>query len=161
MMIVCLFVSFKFIIIFSFFYLDDSVCIINTNLSSLSSGMIPNNINSQCNAVYESSSVQNYQPSTYFYDLKLAELMRNSQRPSCIYLDPQPCQSSSTDYGFVGSNISPSSISHCSTNNDQSNINSLDLSIEMDVDHLHHHQQQQQQQQRNKNCFVSTQEYIV
>ncbi|CAF4361394.1 unnamed protein product, partial [Rotaria sp. Silwood2] len=132
----------------------DSACIINTNSSSLSSSVVPIQINSWYNNQYDSSDVQNYQPSTYFYDLKLAELIRNNQCPPCVYLNSQPCQSLSTDYGFASSNASPSSISYSSTKLNQSNINSLEWSIEMDVDQL-------PQQQTNKKSFISAHECVV
>ena len=103
-------------------YLGDSACIINTNSSSLSSSVVPIQINSWYHNGYDSSNDQNYQPSTYFYDLKLAELIRNNQCPPCVYLSSQPCQSLSTDYGFASSDASPSSISYSSTKLNQSNI---------------------------------------
>ena len=63
----------------------------NTNSSSLSSGVILNRADS-------SQDDDNYQPSTYFYDIKLAEMIRNNHR----YVNSQ---SLSSDYG---SQISPS-----------------------------------------------------
>ena len=50
-----------------------------------------------------------YQPSTYFYDLKLAELLRHNQ-----HLKSPACLSMSTDYGF-GSSGPSSSSSYAST----------------------------------------------
>ncbi|CAF3950187.1 unnamed protein product [Rotaria sordida] len=138
----------------------DSACIINTNSSSLSSSVVPIQVNSWYHNGYDLSNDQNYQPSTYFYDLKLAELIRNNQCPPCVYLNSQPCQSLSTDYGFASSDASPSSISYSSTKLNQSNMNSLELSIEMDVDQLQQ-QQQQQQQTNKKKGFISTHECVV
>jgi hypothetical protein len=132
----------------SFFcILGDSACIINTNSSSLSSGIRP----IQTNSSDESSNNQNYQPSTYFYDIKLAELIRNNQHPPCVYLNTQ---SLSSDYGFASSEVSPSSTSCSSIKLNQSNINPLEWSIEMGVD-------QSPQRQINRNCFISTHECVV
>ncbi len=112
--------------------LGDSACVINTNTSSLSSSIIP--IRS------ESSNTQNYQPSTYFYDIKLAELMRNNQHPPCVYLTSQ---SFSTDYGFASSEASLSSTSCSSIKLNQSNID------------------QSSQRQINRNSFISIRECVV
>jgi hypothetical protein len=119
----------KLINIHIFLYLGDSACVVNTNSSSLSSGVRLNQANSWQN---ESSNDDNYQPSTYFYDIKLAELIRNNQNSLCRYLNSQ---SLSSDYG---SQISPSLTSSSSIKVNQSNINSL-----------------------NKNCFISTHECVV
>jgi len=135
------------LIYFLIFILEDSACIINTNSSSLSSGVIPIRTNSW----NQSSDVQNYQPSMYFYDLKLAELMRNNQHPPCVYLNSQ---SLSSDYGFASSEVSPSSTSCSSIKLKQSNNNSLEWSIEMGVD-------QSPERQINKNSFISTHECVV
>lgn len=136
-------------------YLGDSACIINTNSSSLSSSLTPIRTNSWYQSRYESpSNTQNYQPSTYFYDLKLAEFIRNNQYPPCVYLNSQPCQSLSTDYGFTSGNASSSLTSFSSTKFNQSNINALEWSIEMDVD-------QSLQQQTTNNGFVSAHECVV
>ncbi|CAF3417290.1 unnamed protein product [Rotaria sp. Silwood1] len=132
----------------------DSACVINTNSSSLSSSVIPIQINSWYHNRYDPSNVQNYQSSTYFYDLKLAELIRNNQCPPCVYLNSQPCQSLSTDYGFASSNASSSSISCSSTKLNQSNVDSLQWDIEMDAD-------QSPQQQTNKRSFISAHECVV
>ncbi|CAF2049258.1 unnamed protein product [Rotaria magnacalcarata] len=132
----------------------DSACIINTNSSSLSSGVTPIQINKWFQNQHESSNVDNYQPSTYFYDLKLAELIRNNQCPPCVYLNAQPCLSLSSDYGFASSDISPSSISYSSVKLDQSNVNPLQWTIEMNVD-------QSPRQQKNKKSFISDHECVV
>jgi hypothetical protein len=87
----------------------------------------------------------------YFYDLKLAELMRNNQHPPCVYLNSQ---SLSSDYGFASSEVSPSSTSCSSIKLKQSNNNSLEWSIEMGVD-------QSPERQINKNSFISTHECVV
>ena len=135
-------------------YLGDSACIINTNSSSLSSGVTPIQRNKWFQNQHESSNVDNYQPSTYFYDLKLAELIRNNQCPPCVYLNAQPCQSLSSDYGFASSDISPSSISYSSVKLDQSNANPFEWTIEMNVD-------QSPQQLKNKKSFISDHECVV
>lgn len=144
--IVCLIISNEFLLVSAFCILGDSACIINTNSSSLSSSIIPIRT-IRC----ESSNVPNYQPSTYFYDLKLAELLRNNQHPPCVYLNSQ---SFSTDYGFASSEASPSSTSCSSIKLNQSNINSFELNIEMGVD-------QSPQRQINTNSFISTCECVV
>ncbi len=137
MMIVCL-------INWNLFYnlfciLGDSACIINTNSSSLSLGIRPIRTNS-------SNESSNYQPSTYFYDIKLAELIRNNHHPPCVYLNTH---SLSSDYGFSSSEVSPSSTSCSSIKLNQSNINPLEWSIEIP------------QRQINRNCFISTHECVV
>jgi hypothetical protein len=137
-----------------FFYLGDSACIINTNSSSLSSGVIPIRTNSWYQNRRESSTVQNYQSSACFYDLKIAELIRNNQHPPCVFLNPKPAQSLSTDYGFGSSDISSSSPSCSSTKLNNSNINSLEWTIEMGID-------QSPQRQMNKNSFISPHECVV
>ncbi len=123
--------------------LGDSACIINTTSSLLSSGVIPIRINSSDN--------ENYQPSTYFYDIKLAELIRNNPNPPCVYLNSQ---SLSSDYGFASSEVSPSSTSCSSIKLNQPNINSLGWTIEMSDD-------QSPQRQINKNSFISSHECVV
>lgn len=47
----------------------------------------------------------------YYYDLKLAEIIRNNQQPLCVHLNDQPSipQSASTDYGFDSLELSDSS----------------------------------------------------
>jgi hypothetical protein len=49
--------------------------------------------------------------STYYYDLKLAELLRQNQHPLCVHLNELPTipQSLSTDYGFSSLELSESS----------------------------------------------------
>ena len=49
--------------------------------------------------------------STYYYDLKLAELIRRNQRPPCVRLNELSTipQSLSTDYGFSSLELSASS----------------------------------------------------
>lgn len=118
----------------------------NTNSSSLTSSVNPIRIN-RCPA----SNVENYQPSTYFYDIKLAELIRNNPNPPCVYLNSQ---SLSSDYGFASSEVSPSSTSCSSIKLNQSHGNSLEWDIEMGVD-------QSPQRQMNKNSFISTLECVV
>ena len=146
---------FEFPYYFTYVYLlGDSTCIINTNSSSLPSEMIPAKIDSSCHNRYESSNDHNYQPSIYFYDLKLAELIHNSQHSPCIYLDSQLCRSSSINYGLRNSSGSLSSNSYCSSNLNQSNMNVSELSIEMGVD-------QSPRQQTNKDSFISAHECVV
>lgn len=82
----------------------DSACVINTNSSIISSGIIP--IRKTISWDSSSSNNQIYQPSTYFYDLKLAELIRNNQHPPCVHLNSHSL--SSDDYGFASSEISTS-----------------------------------------------------
>lgn len=112
----------KSIFYLSFVIIGDSACVINTNTSSLSSSIIP--IRSE-----SSSNSQNYQSSTYFYDIKLAELMRSNQYPPCVHLTSQ---SFSSDYGFASSEASPSLASSSSSIKlqRQMNINSFISTLE-------------------------------
>lgn len=126
--------------------LGDSACVVNTNSSSLSSSIAPIQT-SRC----KSSNDQNYQPSTYFYDLKLAELMRNNQHPPCLYVN---AQSFNSDFGFEGSEISPSSTSCSSMRFNQSNSNTSDWVVEMAAD-------VSVQRQIHPNSFISTRECVV
>lgn len=119
----------------------DSACVINTNSSSLSSGIIPIRIDRS-----QSTNEQTYQPSTYFYDIKLAELIRNHPNPRCVHLNSQ---SFSTDYGFASSEVSPTSTSFSSIQFNQSNGTSFDWHIESP------------RKQTTKNTFISSHECVV
>ena len=131
--------------------LGDSACIIHTRLSP---GVLPIRTNSWYQSRRQPSDVQTYQSRTCFYDLKLAELIRTNQHPPCVFLNPKPSQSLSTDYGFGSSDVSPSSTSCSSVKFNHSNVNSLEWSIEMGVD-------QSPLRQMNKSSFISTHEYVV
>lgn len=104
-MIVCFFL-FLYVLIFLIYKLGDSACIINGNSSSStssSSGIV---------ASKKESIIPMYPtPSTYYYDLKLAEYLRKNQHPLCIHLNDLPSipQSISTDYGFSSLELSQSS----------------------------------------------------
>ncbi|CAF1161377.1 unnamed protein product, partial [Adineta ricciae] len=129
----------------------DSACIINTKIST---GIVPIRTNSWYQNRRESSDVPIYQTKTCLYDLKLAELIRHNQNPPCVFLNPKPAQSISTDHGFGGSDVSPSLTSCSSTKFDYPNVNPLEWSIEMGVD-------QSPPRQLNKSCFISAKECVV
>ena len=119
---------------------------INTNSSSLSSSIIPIQTSRS-----KSSTDDNYQSSTYFYDLKLAELMRKNPHPPCAYVHSQ---SFNSDYGFESSQISPSLTSSSSIKFNQSNIHASDWNVEMTVD-------SSPQRQINPRSFISPCECVV
>lgn len=124
----------------------DSACVVNTNSSSLSSSIIPIQTSRS-----KSSNDENYQASTYFYDLKLAELLRNNRHPPCVYVNSQ---SFNSDYGFESSQISPSLTSSSSMKFNQSNANTSDWTVEMTVD-------SSPQRHINPRSFISTCECVV
>jgi hypothetical protein len=111
--------------------------------------MIPTRTNSWSNSQRQ-SNVQIYQPSTYFYDLKLAELVRNNQHPPCVHLNSQ---SLSTDYGFGSSELS-SSLSSSSPSSTSTRPTRQQRNIEMGVDYS-------PPQQTNKSSFISSRECVV
>lgn len=80
------------------------------------------------------------------YDIKLAELIRHNQYPPCVFLNPKPAHSLSTDYGFGSSEVSPS-VTSCSSAK-------LEWSIEMGADHT-------PPRTTNKSSFVSARECVV
>ncbi|UJR30654.1 hypothetical protein I4U23_018178 [Adineta vaga] len=84
----------------------DSACIVNghSTSSTASSTDTWSNRKEATIPMYPSTSA-------YQYDIKLAELLRKNQHPTCIYLNDLPPipQSSSTDYGFSSLNLSRSS----------------------------------------------------
>lgn len=124
-------------------YVDDSACIINGNSSSSTSSSIRND---QWYNQKE-TSVQMYpSSSTYYYDLKLAELLRKSQNPPCIHLNELPPipQSLSTDYGFSSLELSVSSSTSTLPNTH------VDLYID-----------QSPEKQLNLRSFISPRECVV
>ncbi|UJR15942.1 hypothetical protein I4U23_002862 [Adineta vaga] len=129
----------------------DSACIINTKIPS---SVMPIRTNSWYQNRRESSDVPIYQAKTCFYDLKLAELIRHSQNPPCVFLNPKPAQSISTDHGFGSSDVSPSLTSCSSIKVDHANVNPLEWSIEMGVD-------QSPPRQTNRSYFISDHECVV
>ncbi|CAF1425581.1 unnamed protein product [Rotaria magnacalcarata] len=125
----------------------DSACIINGHSSSSnssSSGIMTKN-----DAWYNQKepTIQMYpSASTYYYDLKLAELLRKNQNPPCIHLNELPTipQSSSTDYGFSSLELSTSSSTSTIPNHH----------IEIGID-------QSPETQFNMTSFISSRECVV
>ncbi|CAF1205072.1 unnamed protein product [Rotaria sp. Silwood1] len=121
----------------------DSACIINGHSSSSnssSSGIQTwYNQKESINQIYPTSS-------TYYYDLKLAELLRKNQHPPCIHLNELPTipQSLSTDYGFSSLELSASSSTSTLPNQH----------IEISVD-------QSPEKQLNIKSFISSRECVV
>ncbi|CAF1074691.1 unnamed protein product [Adineta steineri] len=132
----------------------DSACIIN---STLSSNVMPVRTNSWYQNRRELSNVQTYQSKTCFYDIKIAELIRNNQHPACVFLNPKPSQSISTDYGFGSSDVSPSSTSCSLTKLNNLNVNTLEWNYEMITDQS----PPPPSRPMNKNSFISTHECVV
>jgi hypothetical protein len=153
---------------------DDSACIINGHSSSSasSSGGIPPPQYGPSQGRREStvrmypSSASTPPPSTYFYDLKLAELLRNGQHPPCVHLNELPShpppQSISTDYGFGSSELSGGS--SCSSTSiipsyqqklSRPSANSSEWNIEMGVD------ASPLRQPNNASSFISSRECVV
>jgi hypothetical protein len=120
--------------------LGDSACIINGHSSSStssSSGIVTK----------KESTMQLYPtPSTYYYDLKLAELIRKNQHPLCVHLNDLPPipQSLSTDYGFSSLELSESSSTSTLPNHH----------MEISVDQL-------PERQLNIKSFISSHECVV
>lgn len=105
------------------------------------------------------SNSETYQPSTYFYDLKLAEFIRQNQYPPCIHLNPPPCQSMSTDYGFGSSEPFSSSASYAST----TTLPPPEGKMEASEWHLENTADRTTQPSSTipKQHFVSSEEYVV
>ncbi|CAF1014689.1 unnamed protein product [Rotaria sordida] len=121
----------------------DSACIINGHSSSSSSS---NSSSSGIQTWYNQKELINHiypSSSTYYYDLKLAELLRKNQHPPCIHLNELPTipQSLSTDYGFSSLELSSSSISS-------------NQHIEICID-------QSAEKQLNIKSFISSRECVV
>ena len=113
-MIVCF--SFKFFLKFNSFYLfsiGDSACIINGHSSSSSTSSSSGILTKNETWYNQKESNMPIYPSTstYYYDLKLAEIIRKNPHPLCVHLNDLPPipQSLSTDYGFDSLEFSESS----------------------------------------------------
>jgi hypothetical protein len=130
----------------SSFCLGDSACIINGNssTSSSSSGIV---IKNDAWHNRRESSVQMFPTSAaYYYDLKLAEILRKNQHPLCVHLNDLPPipQSYSTDYGISSLELSESS-----------SISTLpNQHVEICVD-------QTSDRQLNMKSFISSRECVV
>jgi hypothetical protein len=127
--------------------LGDSACIINGNSSSTTSSSSGIVIKNDTWHHRKESSIQMYPTSSaYYYDLKLAELLRKNQHPLCVHLNDLPPipQSYSTDYGFSSLELSESS-----------SISTLpNQHIDIGVD-------QSSERQLNIRSFISSHECVV
>jgi hypothetical protein len=145
MMIVSLII--QKIIIFYFYHLGDSACIINGHSSSSNSSTSGLPVKNDTWYHRKESTIQMYPtPSTYYYDLKLAELLRKNQHPPCVHLNELPPipQSLSTDYGFSSLDFSASSSTSTIPNNH------TEISVDQTPD-----------RQLNVKSFISSRECVV